>query len=156
MIYTKETKNDIKSAISVAIRDRITILGKTQVALAERMAVSHNTINLICNWDPSVSMTVFRACDVYTNAGGRVVLKFVRSGKSFVYNKEQQEEYNSILRDYILKCIEIEKLSIAQAARKAQVLRGMISSVKRGDNIRPETLIDMFACMGGLIEFELY
>lgn len=156
MIYTKETKNDIKAAISAAIRDRITVLGKTQVSLAERMQVCVGTISQACNWDPSVSMSIFRACDIYTNAGGRVVLKFVRSGKSFVYNKEQQEEYNSILRDYILNCIQIERLSIAQAARKAKVLRGMIGSVKRGDNIRPETLIDMFACMGGVIEFELY
>lgn len=156
MIYSKDTKNNFKSVMVEAIRHRMAVLGKTQADLAERMGVCRGTIHLACNWDPSVSMSVFRACDIYTNAGGRVVLKFVRSGTSFTYNKEHQHEYEATLRDYILRRIQIERLSIAQAARKAQVLRGTISSIKRGDSMRADTLLDMFACMGGVIEFDMY
>lgn len=49
MIYSKDTKNNFKSVMVEAIRHRMAVLGKTQVALAERMGVCRGMIHLACN-----------------------------------------------------------------------------------------------------------
>lgn len=156
MIYTKEFKNNFKISVVEAIRQRLHMQNKTQVSVAESMGISVTMLNTALNWDPSVSISVFRLLDIYRHIGGRIKLHLPGDVREHDYSEDSKECYSAALHNFVYEEILRQKLSIAEAARKTHVLRGAISSVKRGKLLKVDTLLDMSAYLGGCIEFKLY